>query len=117
MERHLIDAANDSYSSIPDSVRTLYSGNVNVAVHLRVLPDLIKRHGERVGIPIKRVTSIHTICNVMSSTPLAKELLSQVHRLLLLYLTVPVTKSTSERTFSALRRVKTYLQSSMTQKR
>ena len=59
MEKHLIDAVNDSYSSIPDSVRTLYSGDVNMerlAVHLRMLPDLIKRHGERVGIPIKRVT-------------------------------------------------------------
>lgn len=120
MERLLIDSANDSYSSIPDSVRTLYSGDVNMErlpVHLRMLPDLIKRHGERVGLSIKKVSSIRTICDIMSSTPLAKELLSEVHRLLLLYVTVPVTTSTSERTFSALRRVKTYLRSSMTQER
>lgn len=34
-----------------------------------------------------------------------------------MYLTIPVTTATAERTFSALKRVKSYLRSSMTQER
>ena len=40
-----------------------------------------------------------------------------VHRLLRIYLTVPMSSATAERTFSALRRVKNYLRTTMTQKR
>ena len=44
-------------------------------------------------------------------------MLSEVHNMLKLYLTVPITSATSERTFSALKRVFSYLRSSMTEKR
>ena len=44
-------------------------------------------------------------------------LLDQVYRVLILILVMPATNATSERSFSALRRVKTYLRSTMTQKR
>ena len=46
-----------------------------------------------------------------------KSLLSQVKRLLQLILVMPATNSTSERSFSALRRVKSYLRATMTQER
>jgi len=42
---------------------------------------------------------------------------TEVHHLLCLYLTVPMTSATAERTFSTLRRLKSYLRSTMTQKR
>ena len=44
-------------------------------------------------------------------------MLNEVHRLLHIYYTIPLTSATSERTFSGLRRLKTYLRSTMTQKR
>ena len=44
------------------------------------------------------------------------ELLPDLHMLIKLYLTVPLSNATAERTLSALRRVKTYLRSTMTQK-
>ena len=44
-------------------------------------------------------------------------LISQVKRLMQLLLVMPATNASSERSFSALRRVKSYLRSSMTQKR
>ena len=37
--------------------------------------------------------------------------------MLQIYLTIPVTSSTSDRSFSALRQIKSYLRSTMTQKR
>lgn len=42
---------------------------------------------------------------------------SEVNKLLHLYLTVPMTSCTAERSFSALRRIKDYLRSTMTQAR
>ena len=79
-----------------------------------MVPDIIKRHGEQAGIPIRRVTNVCTICDAMNSTIGAKTLCTEI---LQLFLTVPVTASTSERTFSTLRRAKTFLRSSMTQER
>ena len=60
---------------------------------------------------------------VMSTVSILKEgdsmqgLLSEVTKLVRLYLTVPVTTATAERSFSALKRVKTYLRNSMSQER
>ena len=42
---------------------------------------------------------------------------SEVHSLLQLYMTIPVTSATAERTFSVLRRMKTCFRSTMTQER
>ena len=42
---------------------------------------------------------------------------TELHTLLKLYLTIPITTATAERTFSTMRRLKTYLQSTMTQER
>ena len=81
-----------------------------LSVHLKMLPDIIKRHGEITGIPIKKVTNIHTICS-------AKDLCCKVHHLLQIFLIIPATTSTSERTLSAMRRLKNYLRSTMTQQR
>ena len=56
MERLLIDSANGSHCSIPTSICDLYSRDLNVerlAVHLQMLPDMIRRHGEREGYQSK----------------------------------------------------------------
>lgn len=52
-----------------------------------------------------------------SLTGAQRSLLSQVCRVLQLILIMPATNATSERSFSALRRVQTYLRNTMTQKR
>ncbi len=57
------------------------------------------------------------LCDVMNEVSLSKEMLSEVIRLLKIFYTIPVTTSTAERTFSALRRLKTYLRSTMSQPR
>ena len=44
-----------------------------------------------------------------------KRLVSKVHKLQRLFLTVQISSATSERTFSALKRVKTYLRSTITE--
>ena len=53
----------------------------------------------------------------MNANPSYKVVLSEIHKLLRLYLTIPVTSATSERTFSVLKRLLVYLRSTMTEKR
>ena len=57
------------------------------------------------------------MCEALNSKETYKSLFSEVHGLLLLFLTIPITSATSEISFSTLRRVCTYLRSTMTEKR
>ena len=79
---------------------------------LGVLVDVIQE-----ALPeVKKVTSIRTICKAMTRHAY-QTMLSEVHKLLRLFLTVPITTATSERAFSTLRRLLTYLRSTMTEQR
>ena len=51
----------------------------------------------------------------MNKKDIFEQMLPTVHQLLRLYLTIPVTSSTAERTFSALKGVLTYVHSTMTE--
>ena len=64
---------------------------------------------------IKKVTSISTICDIFNACDFAKTMLSEVHKLLTMYLTIPFTTATAERSFSTLQRVKNYLRTTMTE--
>lgn len=55
--------------------------------------------------------------DIFATMPMAKSVFSELEKLLRLYLTIPVTTCTAERSFSALRRIKTYLRSTMTEER
>ena len=53
----------------------------------------------------------------MNANSFSKSFLSEVDCLLRIYLTIPMTSATAERTFSTVRRLKSYLRSTMSQKR
>lgn len=118
LEQTLIKAANgeDCQSSIKELEKSCYKDDIvwsDLVRHLPLLQDVVQK-----GVPAaKKVTSVHTICEAMNSNDIFKEMLPTVHQLLRLYLTLPITSATSERTFSALRRLLTYLRSKMTEKR
>ena len=78
-----------------------------------MLPDAVKQCSKG----IKEVTKVRTICDVLNDYPGIKRMLSEVHKLVKIYYTVPVTTAPAERSFSCLRRIKTYLRNSMTQPR
>ena len=65
---------------------------------------------------VRKVTSIGTISDAMNNNPSYKMILSEIHKLLRLYLIVPVISATSERTFSVLKRLLVYLRSNMIEK-
>ncbi|KAL5509098.1 hypothetical protein EMCRGX_G004385 [Ephydatia muelleri] len=117
LESLLMKSANgDScVQELSDMKESIFSTDVcmdKLENQLRIVVDVI-----RVELPeVKKVTSIRTICDAMAQH-VNKDLLSEVHLLLRLYLTFPITSSTSERSFSALRRLFTYLRSSLSENR
>lgn len=73
---------------------------------LLMLPELVKV--SNAGI-VKEVTSINTLCDLINGASVGKAMFSEIHKLLLLYLTTPLTSASAECTFSTLRRLKNYL--------
>ena len=80
-----------------------------------MLADMIKTAFS--STEIKRVTTLRTIANAMNENDIYKKMLGEVNKALKMYFTFPVTTSTAERSFSSLRRLKTFLRSTRTQSR
>lgn len=116
IEKLLITSINGGSMIPSNEFCTLYAEDIDIErlkIQLLLLPDLLSTTCSS----IKKVTSIRTIIELFNSNSFSKSLLSQVDKLLRLYLTVPLTSSTAERSFSTLRRLKNYLRSTMTQER
>lgn len=64
-------------------------------------------------IRVTSVTNVRTISDAMNTSCIYKTMLNEVDKLLKLYYTFPVTTATSERSFSSLRRLKTFLRGTM----
>ena len=120
IENTLLNSANSGDGHISEEVK-LYSKEIDIErlkIQLQILPELIRTYNQKnPGKSIKRVTNLRTLCEVMSDISSSKSLLSEVFNLLHIALTIPVTSATAERAFSALRRLKNFLRSTMTQPR
>lgn len=66
---------------------------------------------------VPQFTITRTACKVFNKTLVTKTLAWEVHKLSWMYMTLYVASKTSERTFSALRRLKNYLRSTLKQDR
>lgn len=117
LESLLLKSANgedfgEELQSVQESVYQTDFDFAKLKKQLGVLVDVIHE-----ALPeVRQVTSIRTICEAMTRHAY-RTMLSEVHKLLRLYLTVPITTATSERAFSTLRRLLTYLRSTMTEQR
>ena len=83
------------------------------------LPYLVQtRNSLRRDQPaITKVTSVRNIANVLTEVEVGKAMLPDVAAIVKIYYTLPVATATGERSFSPLRRLKTFLRSTMTQPR
>ncbi len=91
-EKLLLDSANGKSVAITEKIQEMYNGDIDMQklkLHLQMLPDVIKC-SLLDGISIKKVTRMHTICQVLNENPTCKTLLSEVHKLLKLYYTIVV---------------------------
>ncbi len=119
MEQTLLKAANKNNFNEELKIleKSCFSADLdfsNLRRQLPLLHDIIKQ-----GLPeVRLVTSVDTICSAMNkNNGVLKDMLPSVHKLLRLMCTIPITSATSERTFSTMKRINTYLRSSMTEKR
>ncbi len=116
MEQTLLKAANKNNFNEELKIleKSCFSADLdfsNLRRQLPLLHDIIKQ-----GLPeVRLVTSVDTICSAMNkNNGVLKDMLPSVHKLLRL---IPISSVTSERTFSTMKRINTYLRSSMTEKR
>lgn len=87
-------------------------------LHLSMLSDLITSKGsKKSGQRGERRLGITDVIKLFKTNHTWRTLLPEVMTLLTLYLCIPVTSCTAERSFSSLRRLKTYLRSTMSQER
>jgi len=117
IEQLLLDACNgkQSYTGF-DDVTSYLKDDVNCErfkIHLSMLPDLIKT-AFKDSLPVKKVTNVRTIAEAMEHSAVYKDMLSEVNKVLKIFFTFPITSATAERSFSSLRRLKTFLRSTMT---
>ena len=104
------------FSNALEKVCTFFSGDFkkpDLDAQLQVLHELFCNKISSTEKP-----SVHSLTQALKSlTCEQRELISEVVKLYKLLLVLPATNATSERTFSALRRIKTYLRSTMRQPR
>lgn len=116
IERLLVDSANSKEVMIPEEVKKLYSDDIDfdkLLLQLLLLPDALKAVSLE-GIPITQVTKVRTICTVFEEQSSLKVMLSEIHKLLLIYLTVPITTATAERSFKTNENIPTKLNDTTT---
>ena len=66
----LLDSANANGipTDIPESITDTYRSDIDkerLSLHLQMLPDAVKQYGVST-LPIKKVTSIRTLCDVLN---------------------------------------------------
>ena len=102
--------------TIPPKIHDLYNKDIDMRKlerQLRVLPDLLNSCPDIAS----KVTRVRNLANMLAAAPLASGMFSEVDKLVMINLTIPVTTATGERSLSAVRCIKTYLTSTMSQQR
>ena len=119
MEHLLVSSCNGDALTFSSNFKEMYGSDLKMdalTVQLSMLPDVVKTANKEHNMGIKRVTVVSSVCDLFNTCRFPKIMLGEVDLLLRMYLTVPLTSATAERSFSSLRRLKSYLRSTMTQK-
>ncbi|CAF3099825.1 unnamed protein product [Rotaria socialis] len=98
-----LDDSNDYFQSIMD----FCYGDIDVEklkVEALMIVDFYQSVIKTNQMNIKQITKISTICEIFNSCEVGKEMFKEYHKLIKLYLTIPVTTATAERTISTLNR-------------
>lgn len=117
MESLLLNSANGQHTLEPELHQILEKHGVDIdrlKMQIAMLSDTIKTAFDGT---VKTVTNVRTIADALNQSSVVRGMLSEVDKLVQAYFTFPVTSATAERSFSSLRRIKTFLRSSMTAQR
>lgn len=114
MLNDLVHSLNEFTASKPSEIND--NTSINTAATTKAMPTTTSTTTPTYSTPTT-VSSITSVINLFLDNPHWRQMLSEVTRLLTLYLCIPVTSCTAERSFSSLRRLKTFLRSTMSQER
>ena len=124
MEQLLLTAFNNDTSAMEaniDVVCEFYSSDLDknkLTRQLQMVPDVLAEVKKSAAFnELKTVTSVSTIADILKNFPSYADLLSEIRTLIKIFMTIPVSTASAERSFSVLRRLKTYLRSTMNQSR
>lgn len=114
-ENLLLRAANDELSSLQPDLEVIaehFGGdldNSRLEVQLKMLSSVFRL----ATIQKAEVSSLQDVTDSLAKLGDARHMFSEVNLLLRLLLTIPVSSATAERSFSALRRLKSFTRSTM----
>ena len=94
-------------------MESMFSSDLNIGkfqCELKLLPQLL------VIAQVQRMTKLDSLCDAFVKNPSFSSIYGETVKLLKFYFTVPMTSCSAECSFSALRRLKTYLRQTMSQK-
>ncbi|CAF3876981.1 unnamed protein product [Rotaria sordida] len=123
VEKFFLDVSNDPLDEIHDRIQLIMefcTRDINVEklkVQAHMISDFFKSVITTKQMKIKQITKMSTICEVLKSMDIGKQMFSEYHKLIKLYLIIPVTTATAERAFSTLNRLKSTFRASMNQSR
>ena len=74
---------------------------------------LLRMYNNRVSISIKikEVTRVRTVAEIINAQPASRKCMPALSNLIRLYMSIPLSSATAERTFSAMRRLKSWIRS------
>jgi hypothetical protein len=64
-----------------------------------------------------KIKTVWDVCTALAAFPSLQEVFSEISKLVKLFLVIPASSATAEKSFSAMRRLKTYLRPTMTNER
>ena len=120
MEQYLISMENSEKVKFSQALIDMYHRDIDVSKleqQVKLFPDLVVEVKERIAEmkTLKKITNVRTIGEIFVKGN--TKIFTEIEKLLCIYLTIPVTTSTAERSFSTLRRLKNYLRTTMVQER
>lgn len=115
MESTVVDAIkSESYTSVDlHSITEHFGDDINaerLKLHLGMFRDLCRAMN-------KQIESINDVVQCLQENDAWLTMFTELVQFVHLFLTIPVTSCTAERSFSSLKRLKTYLRTTMSQKR
>lgn len=93
-----------------ETARVFGLSHSRLSLHAEMLRDICRRRGSR-------ISSMRDLMRLLLDDPTLVDLLPEQSQLVRLMLTVPATSCAPERSFSLLRRLKSYLRTTMSQPR
>ena len=99
--------------SVLNEIISFYGNDIHaerLRLHINMLHDIIQQRQLHIGC-------LQDIVKLIKTDQAISETLTELHKFVLLLLTVPISTCTPERSFSALRYLKTYLRTTMSQER